>query len=199
MAKRRQPHLRLWVQPHQLDYRSIHWYRDANKIIVREYGADTEFFCKLLAATSPRKQVKANWRLASDIYRKYKARSDNPAAFGDVLGGLMPAHAMNVIRTLQGKPLSGLKVNAFSKNLMGDLSVVTIDMWIIKAYGLKKSLTELQYRRLSDKITKEALECGLLPAEYQALIWTAARREAGKSYKSFVAAWSDLCGKMLWD
>jgi hypothetical protein len=199
MAKRRNPHLRLWVKPHQLDYRSIHWYEDANQLIVREYGDDADFFCKLLAATSPRKQVKANWKLAARIYRTWKRRDVEPDKFGDVLGGLMPAHANNVIRTLQGKPLSGLKVNAFYRNLMGDLSVVTIDMWIIKAYGLKKSLTELQYKRLTDKITAEAESCGLLPAQYQALVWTAARRESGKNYSSFVASWYDLCERTLWD
>ena len=197
--KRRNPHLRLWVQPHELDYRSIHWYEDANKLIVREYGDDADFFCKLLAATSPRKQVKANWKMAAEVYRLYKNRSHNPKAFGDYLGTLMPAHLINVLRTFAGKPLSGLKVNAFYRNLAGDLSVVTIDMWIIKAYGLKKSLTELQYKRLTDKITAEAEQCGLLPAQYQALIWTAARRESGKNYTSFVASWYDLCEKTLWD
>lgn len=195
--KRRNPHLRLWVKPHQLDYRAINWYHDANALIVREYGDDADFFCKLLAATSPRKQVKANWRMADNIYRLSKASDNRPLA--DFLATMMPAHAINVIRTLQGRPIKGLKVNAFYQNLSGNYDAVTVDMWILLAYGFKKSLTDLQYSRLTDKIRKEAAECGLLPAQYQALIWTAIRRESGKKYVSFVAAWSDMLGPTLFD
>lgn len=221
--KRRQPYLRLYVKPHELDYRSINWYSEAHDLIVREYGDDADFFAKLLAATSPRKQVKANWRLADKIYKAYKTHQSNLNMFrsfdhgdinkssvfretkksgnvlGDVLGGLMPAHAINVIRTLQGKDISGLKVNAFYQNLSGNYHVVTVDMWILLAYGFKKSLTELQYQRLSDKIKAEAYECGLLPAQYQALIWTAIRRESGKNYTSFVGAWQAEAQATLWD
>jgi hypothetical protein len=199
-AKKRKPYLRLKCQIDPSDYRAIDWYRDARELIVREYGKDARLFIGLLAATSPRKQVKANFRLSDDLLKAYRNRADNPAAFGDLLGSLMPAHRINVLRVLAGKELSGQKVKAFYANLLGDLSVCTIDIWICLAYGLdQKKLSALEYKRLSYKMKKEADKIGLQLAEYQALVWTAIRREAGKSYKSFVAAWNDLCQPLLWD
>ncbi len=199
-ARKRKQHLRLKVEPIPEDYRSCTWYQDARELIVREYGDQADLFIGLLAATSPRKQVSANFKLAGKVLRSYNDRAANPGHFGDTLADLMPAHRINVLRALRGQILSGLKVKAFMANLLGDLSVVTIDVWISKAYGInQKTLTPSEYSRLSYKIQKEAKSYNLRPAEYQALIWTAIRRQAGKSYKSFVAAWHDLCQPMLWD
>lgn len=199
-AKKRKQYLRLKTTPHQIDYRSTTWYQDARKIIVREYGDQADLFCRLLAATSPRKQVLANFKLADAILKSYNNRKNDPAAFGDILGRQMPAHLVNVIRALRGETLSGNKVKAFCANLLGDLSVVTIDMWIAIAYGIdQKTLSDKEYARLSYKMKREAEVIGLKAAEYQALIWTSIRRESGKSYKSFVAAWNDYCQPMLWD
>lgn len=199
-SRKRKQYLHLKTEPHQIDYRSTTWYYDARKLIVREYGKQADLFCGLLAATSPRKQIKANFRLANSLIRAYNRRMEEPKVFGDVLGSLMPAHLVNVIRVLRGETLSGNKVKAFFANLLGDLSVVTIDMWIAKAYGISaKSLSDNEYARLSYKMSGEAKVIGLKPAEYQALVWTSIRRESGKPYKSFVAAWYDLCQPTLWD
>jgi len=190
--KKRQPYLRLYVKPSEMDYDAINWYENANRLFLKAFGPDTDFFIDLLAATSPRKQVKANLRLALRVYRAFK--EDRKSDLADLIGEMMPAHAINVLRVFQGKPLSGEKVKRFAENLKGNLSPVTIDMWICKAYGLEHSkLTPLQYARLERKIQGEAIRANLKPAQYQALIWYSARRKGGYiTDQSFVKHYETL-------
>lgn len=60
---KRQPYLRLWVKPSQLDYQAIKWYEQANLIFRQGFGRDADLFIDILAATSPRLQLRANFRL----------------------------------------------------------------------------------------------------------------------------------------
>jgi len=161
-------------------------------MFVAAFGPDSNIFIDILAATSPRLQVRANLRLALSIYKAYKEKRSVDLA--DILGRLMPAHSVNVIRALQGKELSGDKVRRFAMNLKGDLSVVTIDMWICKAYGVShKRLKPKQYARLEKKIQDEAKTVNLEPAQYQALIWYCVRRKGGYfTDQSFVKHYETL-------
>ena len=171
---------------------AIDWYKNANAMFRAAFGSDSDLFIDILAATSPRLQVKANLRLALSIYKAYKEGRNSDLA--DILGSVMPAHCINTIRALQRRPISGEKVKRFAANLKGDLSVVTIDMWICKAYGVPhKKLTPLQYARLEKKIQGEAKEADLKPAEYQALVWYVARRKGGYvTDQSFVKHYETL-------
>ena len=47
---------------------TIKWYTDCRTAIILKYGDDADLFCDILAATSPRKQVKANWNLAERVF-----------------------------------------------------------------------------------------------------------------------------------
>jgi len=73
------------------------------------FGDDADLFCDLLAATSPRKQVKANWRVALRVYNAFKAGQEIPRT------GLMPAHLGNIVRALNGRELSGPKVQPLQR------------------------------------------------------------------------------------
>jgi len=157
------------------------------------YGDDWELFVDILAATSPRMAAKKNWRMATEIVAAYRHRDVKPAAFGDVLGRLMPAHLINVIRALQGRPINGPKVSRFAANLKGDLSVVTIDVWICKAYGIPHTaLTPRLYVRLEKAIRRDAKACNATPAGYQAVIWYAVRRKAGLRDRSFISVYREI-------
>ena len=83
------------------------WYPTIVDYIWKTY-VDPILFANLLAATSPRKTVKANWRLANRIYREFKAGS----AYSRI--GLMPCYIGNIDRALSGQPLSGNKVRSFA-------------------------------------------------------------------------------------
>ncbi len=156
------------------------WYTDSRKVIEKMFGDDADLFCDILAATSPRKQVKANWRLAMRIYDAYKSGTDYSVV------GMLPNHVGNVDRALSGLPLSGNKVSAFAANLKGDLNRVTIDVWVLRYLRSDRTtLTPKQYGILEKKIQRMAKRKGLLPAQYQAKIWAEAMRQAGKTPQSY--------------
>jgi len=185
--------LRLKCKPNEIDYGALTWYQDATQLIRRLYGEYWELFIDVLASMSPRQAVKKNWRLTCGVMQAYLNRHKRPDILGDVLGSLMPAHLTNVLRTLQGKPIHGPKVSRFAANLKGNLNVVTIDVWICRAYGIKhKSLTPKLYSRLETKMRKEAKACNATPAGYQAVLWYAVRRQAGLKDRSFVSVYREI-------
>jgi len=195
MAKRK-IRLQLRCKLDRVDFGALTWYQDATKLIQQLYGKQWKLFCDLLAATSPRRQVKANWRIADAILKAYLDRVVNPAKFGDLLASnrILPAHLDNVIRALQRRPISGQKVSRFAANLKGDLDVVTIDVWICRAYGIddKRDLSPTTYKRLEKRMIADAKRCNATPAGYQAVLWYAVRREAGLRAKSFVSVYRSI-------
>lgn len=163
------------------------WYQNARAEIVKLYGDDADLFCDLLAATSPRKSVKANWKLAVRIYRDYKRNGPAFCAEPETQPGVMPCHYKNIFRALNGEELSGRKVRAFAANLRGDLNVCTIDIWIMRYFGFDK-LTDKTYSFIESVIKMMAATCGAKPAELQAELWCQIILEHGRTPKSYLAA-----------
>ncbi len=191
--KKFRPRLRLRVRPDEIDYSALTWYQDATKLIQQLYGEYWRLFVDVLAATSPRQSIKRNWRQTAEIVAAYIDRENKPNKFGDVLADVMTSYLPNVLRALAGRPLSGPKVSRFAENLRGNLDVVTIDVWICKAYGVEpKQLTPALYDKLEAKIIAEAKEANATPAGYQAVIWYTVRRLAGKRVRSFVSVYRSI-------
>jgi len=185
--------LRCRVKPDVADRKALQWYTDAKNLIQELYGDNWRLFVDILASTSPRQSVKRNWRQSARLLQAYIDRKLNPDRFADLLAKCMPAHLTNVIRSLQGRPISGPKVSRFAENLKGNLDAVTIDTWILQAYGIpEKKLTARLYNRLEKRIQADAKRQGLKPANYQALLWYAIRRESGKNPKSFVSVYRSI-------
>ena len=181
------------VRPDGDDYKAVNWYGDATMLIKQLYGDNWQLFVDLLAATSPRQSVKRNWRQSAAILAAYVDRDVKPKRFGDLLGDVMTSHLNNVVRALQGRPISGPKVSRFAENLKGNLDVVTIDTWICKAYGIDhKVLTTSVYGRLENRIATDAGRQGLDAANWQAVLWFAVRRLAGKRVRSFVSVYNSI-------
>ena len=158
------------------------WYTEIHDYIWKTY-ADPVLFANLLAATSPRKTVKANWILANRIYREFKAG----LAYSRI--GLMPCHTGNIDRALSGQPLSGNKVRSFAENLCGNFDSVTIDVWILRYFGMdeNKAISDKLYAKISDKIRRIARKTGYSPAAIQAILWTISRFNYGLGGSSFTA------------
>lgn len=185
--------LRLKVELDKVDFSALTWYQDATTLIRQLYGDYADLFCDVLASTSPRQAIKRNWRQTAAIVAAYIDRKNKPDVFGNLLASCMPAHLNNVIRALQGRPIQGPKVSRFAANLKGDLSVVTIDVWICKAYGIEhNALTSAIYAKLESKIQQDAKRANATPAGYQAVLWYAIRRHAGKRAKSFVSIYRSI-------
>lgn len=166
------------------------WYKECGDSIRAEFGADAELFIDLLAATSPRKQVSANWRLAMRIYHVHKNTGSHGCDGGlytdNLMQGTLPAHRPNIIRALQRKPLSGNKVRAFAANLKGDYEQVTLDVWMCRHYGYPQTLTNKKYAELAAIVKTEAAAAKMQPAEYQAVIWHETIRTYGKKPRSYL-------------
>lgn len=185
--------LQLKVELDRVDFGALTWYQDATKLIQQLYGDNWQLFVDLLASTSPRSQVKKNWRVADAILKAYLDRKAKPKHFGDLLASkqILPAHLNNIIRSLQRRPISGQKVWRFAENLKGNLDVVTIDVWICRAYGID-DLSSSVYKRLEKRIASDARRANATPAGYQAVLWSAIRREAGLRAKSFVSVYRSI-------
>lgn len=171
------------------------WYCDCGDSIRAEFGTDAELFIDLLAATSPRKQVSANWRLAMRIYHvwntthgmfSYGDRLTSESFCNNLMQGTLPAHRPNIIRALQRKPLQGNKVCAFAANLKGDYEQVTLDVWMCRHYGYPQTLSNKKYAELAAIVRTEAAAAGMQPAEYQAVIWHETIRAYGKKPRSYL-------------
>ena len=169
---------------------SKHWYKECGESIRKEFGADSELFIDLLAATSPRKQVSTNWRLAMRIYHVWQNRPPfwyHHVDYRDgLLQGTLSAHRPNILRALRRQPLSGNKVRAFAANLKGNLDVVTLDVWMCRHYKYTGTLTDKKYAELSAIVRAEAKACGMLPAEYQAVVWSNTIKAYGKHPQSYL-------------
>jgi hypothetical protein len=170
------------------------WYAAIREHIHREFGKDADLFIDLLAATSPRMQVRSNWRAAKRIYRQWK--SGIPVD----LTGVMRPHRPNIWRALRREPLKGEKVRRFAENLRGDSDVVTIDVFVCRALGVEqKSLTPSRYAELEQGLREAAYRHGVRPCEYQAALWQVQRQAEGRQPISFMAAVDDERQMTFWE
>lgn len=170
----------------------INWYQKCRKKIEQIYGDDADLFCDLLAATSPRRQVKANWKLAVEIFDLYKDVGTSMCGYliqtnKSWITGILPCHKNNIHAALFNEELSGRKVRAFAANLKGDMSKITIDVWIGRYFGFDK-ITDKVYSQIESMIRMMAATCDLKPAELQAKLWCDVILEYGKTSRSFLAA-----------
>ena len=164
------------------------WYSRVREEIKSQYGDDWELFADLLAATSPRKQVSANWKLADKVYRHLVDRIPQGAGCLEACLssiGVMSSQQPNVIRALKREPLSGPKVRAFAANLKGDMSQVTVDVWMLRLFDYDKP-TEKHRKEVVDYVIRAAAELGCEPAECQAEMWEHSVRRAGREPKSYL-------------
>ena len=165
-----------------------HWYAHSLNAIKAKYGANWTLFARILAATSPLKSVQENCRIAQRVYNFIGVSTD----ITDLLTGFV-AHDLNIGRINKGEELSGRKVKSFYCALIGDPNAVTVDRWIMRAYGLDKAPTKLDYDcieyNVRNVLTVEhnrRFDIPLSPAQVQACLWAGVRKRADKvDSKSF--------------
>lgn len=122
------------------------WYRNSAKAFVDVHGPEAPRFAALLSALSPRQLTTNNLEHAMTVWEAFKALPTNasPAMIKRMLGtqvGMMPSRLNNAVRVLTSSDpgllmrMSGPKVHAFHKNLLGDVLQVTNDTWMAKLAG----------------------------------------------------------------
>lgn len=154
------------------------WYERAHES-AREFssitGIDLVDVAAALAITSPRLQVERNARLAAGLL-----------VGGDITGLMRQRvkawdHYVKTGVVAQ----SGLKVKNFHQNLLGNVSLVTVDVWVSRAFGTSyegvnsPAKDDNVYRRMAGTITRLANRYGVSPAGFQACVWYGIRAESG--------------------
>ena len=176
------------------------WYKITSDKLKVKYREDFFLICGLIAAISPQTPVKRNLLIAELILKDFKTNKEkflklikNKTRFFKKYGLFKP-HYKNILKVLTHDfktdlKLNGNKVFNFYLNLTGNYEAVTIDSWMLRYFKHPESrvnhLNKSEYYFYADKIKKEARELGLLPAEYQAILWTKTRQEAGQEPACF--------------
>lgn len=143
------------------------WYQESREVAQAVYGEDYELFVKCLAATSPNCTVSANVTIAGKAYVQIKSTGTvNRDSF-------MDTHYKGLIKVINGHLPNGPKVSRFARNLLGDESCVVVDMWMMRAAGIKnrKSPTSFEYKSIEKIIQLKAKRNDRTPAQEQAAIW----------------------------
>lgn len=177
------------------------WYRNTRSVLIKTFGKDYKLVAALISATSPRQQVKKNIKIALDIYNQFKNNPNFDEFFNNRTEflknyGLMHSHYNNIRTALNHNykkklTLSGHKVNAFYNNLIGNYHFVTLDIWMMKIFGLsdseipKVAKSKKKYDKYSDMLRNNAKERNLLPAELQAILWIKYKNEVGINNKTY--------------
>lgn len=147
------------------------WYEKQRAAIKQVYGKDWRKFCKILAATSPNATITANLTLANKAYNQLRETGKIDRT------GYIHCHYTNLKRCQRGQSLSGRKVNAFYRALVGHEDEVVVDIWMLRYAGYsvhnKRNYDEVEYN-----IRREADELGITPCQRQAEIWCYARKNS---------------------
>jgi hypothetical protein len=166
----------------------LEWYADAQAFamtLASRIDGDLERAAAVIAAHSPRTFWSANKLAAmatierrnmpSGIMRTNAVRAEAALTMGfDGLG-------------------NGPKVHAFARNVFGDLSRVTVDVWAFRAAMGDQNVPEgwLARKGAYDEVARAyaavAEREGLDPAVAQALVWVVIRREGLSAQRSLSA------------
>jgi hypothetical protein len=154
---------------------------------------DKPKFLNFVAALSPVQPVRSNLLMALNLWGKWDKAgrpvdvewkngipNKNASLYrilkgrGNTQGVDLPARMNNAIRALQGEPLSGPKVSAFTTNLGKDVNRVTNDTWmaVFGGHDPNRINKPAVYDAMSAKIREAADATGIAPRQAQAAVWS---------------------------
>jgi hypothetical protein len=155
------------------------WYTNTRQAIKEHFPSDSHLFSSLLACTSQRNSLKVNVSLALLSYEYIKNGSD-PLTID--YGIASPSIKGNIKRVLGGSLPSGNKIKPFTLALLGDLSQIVIDSWMVKLFNLKRNTpNKTDIKHMSTIITMLSEEFNLKPSEIQSILWVYAKRELNET------------------
>lgn len=167
------------------------WYRGAAEATVQLVQRAAlgniyrENAAALLALLSPRCSWRTNVRRAIAVADRYGRGEADPAAVPGIFARVKPkvraACDAFAARDALFDPLTAPKTSAFFRNLCGDLSAVTVDVWAARAVGIDPDdLSDPEtYNRAARLYVDAAREVGDDPASVQAVVWCVTRGANG--------------------
>lgn len=151
-----------------------HWYDNARttaRKLARDSGRSLAVSAGVIAALSPRAHWATNISWARDSLMSGAAR-------GGLSTGVRKAQRIiDGERPLQ--VLSGPKVRAFYRAIMGHCNAAVVDVWIAYAVGVDSNgWSEQQYNKVAQALTDAAKNVGVPVIVFQATVWVAVRGSA---------------------
>ena len=148
------------------------WYDEAHEYaeaLAARHHVSLEVACAIISAFSPRTPWKRNKELA-DLFLEGKPTP----------GLSRNRESAERATVIAFDALTGRKTNAFARNIYGDDTVVTVDVWMARAAGLDpdKKITPKQYREISRAVINMARRHRVSPPAMQAIIWIMVRGSA---------------------
>lgn len=128
----------------------------------------------VLAHTSPKAKWAKNREAAWNIINNRPAIDcDN----SELIAGIMYGNQRRAIKALMVddtlSTFGGPKTRSFCLNISGDMSAVTLDVWMCKAIGIEQKLLDRKglYGAIADVFREVANSEGISPAQLQAIVW----------------------------
>lgn len=173
---------KLWKQVTPADVaKGVSWYTNVYRNI-RMYSDRTGYspvaIAGVIAVTSPRVKWTKQMETLPEILELHSCKK-----FSHILQFGLNKNFQKAIHILDGQlpseVIKGRKVMAFYHNLIGDLDSITLDVWMWRIVGLKvppypKHKLWDEYESIIRSIAKTE---GLKPAQVQAILWIAAKRQ----------------------
>lgn len=146
------------------------WYRESRRVaraLARKHGVTLSVAAGVIAALSPRQQWVSNVAGADDLLG-----GGEGCGFG---ANRRKAEAIrNGERPLD--VLSGPKVRAFYRAIMGDRDSAVVDVWMYRAMGHEAG--GLPYPEAAAALEEAARKVRVAVADFQAIVWTYTRGRA---------------------
>ena len=178
------------------------WYERSGKAILDALGGDkveAEKLVQAIGISSSATGVKTNFDFALQAYLQHKAGKP-------VLTGRFPAAMSKKIQNVfDGIDWEGRKTNNFYVNLMREIDPskvqgVTVDMWMMRAFGFKNAdgtpysgtPTDAQYTFVEEETKRIGDQLGWEPQQVQAAIWVANKaKDEGTTVSAAAFDYSD--------
>jgi hypothetical protein len=158
----------------------LNWYKDIHdycRLVSDMYSIELWKVCAILSALSPNNRF---YRNVIDVISliKHKGNAKVCTYNSNKQKALKCLEANSFDECL--KLFKGRKTLSFFLNIYKPLSNdrVTIDVWMIRYFDIKGSLTDKKYRQAETIVKQCADKLNMLPHQLQALLWIAARGNA---------------------
>ena len=134
IKKNKAPDINLLINKTKQYIKNKDWYKNSNAIIKESYN-QPNLFIDILAITSPRTTVKRNTINTIKTYNQIINNKPLTVSYGIT----HKTTKKNIDLMLTDNMFSGQKINAFSNALkLKDKDNVVIDIWMLKAFNLKR-------------------------------------------------------------
>lgn len=163
----------------------VAWYPDALAVcrsISRETGYSMERSAAVVAILSPRARWRTNVEAARNLLADGAAIRVGARKRYRRRYGVLPAQVQRAQIALEARKysalVSGPKISAFYRNIIGDTDIVTVDTIMSKAADLGSNVTPKVRATIVEAVYILAVEYGLTPRDMQAAVWCAFRGKA---------------------